>query len=195
MSSPSSHFAGQTSSGCAAHVLGGLDLAEQLDGVAADALGGDLDDLDDAVGVDHERAAVGEALTVAHDVEVAGDGAGGVAEHRVLDLADGVGGVVPRLVGEVGVGRDRVHLDAEALELLVVVGEVAELGGADEREVGRVEEDDGPLAGQVVARDGDELAVVEGGRFEGLDRGVDQGHQWVPLRGLVRRLTVLRMLT
>src|SRR3546814_8515057 len=45
-----------------AHVLRGLDLAEQLDRVAADALGGDLDELDDAVGVDEERASVGQAL-------------------------------------------------------------------------------------------------------------------------------------
>ena len=62
VSSPSSHLAGQTSPGWARDVLGGLDLAQQLDGVAADAVGGDLDDLDHAVGVDHEGAAVGQAL-------------------------------------------------------------------------------------------------------------------------------------
>ena len=44
-----------------ADVLGRLDLAEQLDGVAPDALGGDLDELDDAVGVDEERRPVGQA--------------------------------------------------------------------------------------------------------------------------------------
>src|SRR3546814_14825259 len=58
----------------------------------------------------------------------------------VLDLADRVGGLVPRLVREVGVGRHAVDLDAEALELGVVVGQVTELGGAYEGEVGRVEE-------------------------------------------------------
>jgi hypothetical protein len=67
-----------------------------------------------AVGVDDEGAAVGQALALAHDLEVAGDLAGGVAEHRVLDLADGVGRVVPGLVGEVGVGRHGVDLDAQA---------------------------------------------------------------------------------
>ena len=96
-------------------------------------------------------------------VEVAADRAGRVADHRVLDLADGVGGVVPRLVGEVGVGRHRVDLDAELLELGVVVGQVAELGRADEGEVGRVEEHDRPLALEVGVADVDELAVVEGG--------------------------------
>jgi hypothetical protein len=67
----------------------------------------------------------------------------------VLDLADGLGGVVPGLVGEVGVGGHGVHLDAHLLELGVVVGQVAQFGGADEGEVGRVEEHHGPLAFQI----------------------------------------------
>jgi hypothetical protein len=46
--------------------MGGAHLADELGGVAADALGGDLHGLDDAVGVDHERGAVGEALALAH---------------------------------------------------------------------------------------------------------------------------------
>jgi hypothetical protein len=55
--------------------------------------------------------------------EGAGQGAGGVADHRELDLADGLGGVVPGLVGEVGVGGDDVDLGAGLLELGVVVGQ------------------------------------------------------------------------
>ena len=68
---------------------------------------------------------------------------------------------MPRLVREVGVGRHGVDLDAELLELGVVVGEVAELGRADEGEVGRVEEEDRPLAGDVGVGDVDELAVAD----------------------------------
>ena len=157
-------------------VLGGLDLADQLGGVAAHALAADLHDLDDTLRIDDERAAVGQALALAHHAEVVGDGAVGVTDHRELDLADGVGGVVPRLVGEVGVGAHRVDLDTELLELGVVVGEVAQLGGADEGEVGGVEEHDRPLAAQVAVGDRDERAVVEGGGDEGLDLGVDEGH-------------------
>jgi hypothetical protein len=74
----------------------------------------------------------------------------------------------------VGVGRYGVDLDAQRLEGRVVVGQVAQLGRADEGEVGRVEEHDGPLALEVVLGDGDELAVVEGGGLEGLDFGVDE---------------------
>src|SRR3546814_8458654 len=51
-------------------VLRGLDLAQQLQRVAADALGGDLDGLDDALRVDDEGAAVGQAGR-AQDLEVA----------------------------------------------------------------------------------------------------------------------------
>src|SRR3546814_3836039 len=92
----------------------------------------------------------------------------------VLDLADRVGGLVPRLVREVGVGRHAVDLDAEALELGVVVGQVTELGGAYEGEVGRVEEHHRPLALEVLVGHVHELALAEGGGLEGLDLGVDE---------------------
>ena len=49
-----------------------LTLRSSSDRVAADALGGDLEELDHAVGVDEERAAVGQALALAEHVEVAG---------------------------------------------------------------------------------------------------------------------------
>ncbi len=81
---------------------------------------------------------------------------------------------MPRLVGEVLVGRHGVDLDAQLLEVGVVVGKVAELGGADEREVCRVEEDHGPLAPEVGVGDLDELTVLEGRSVERLDVGVDQ---------------------
>src|SRR3546814_4419624 len=96
----------------------------------------------------------------------------------VLDLADRVGGLVPRLVREVGVGRHAVDLDAEALELGVVVGQVTELGGAYEGEVGRVEEHHRPLALEVLVGHVHELALAEGGGLEGLDLGVDERHIW-----------------
>ena len=54
--------------------------------------------------------------------------------------------VSPGLVGKVRVGGYGVDFNAEILELRIVVGEIAELGRADEGEVGRVEEDDGPFA-------------------------------------------------
>ena len=159
-------------------VLRGLDLAQQFLGVTPDSAGVDLDELDAALGIDHEGAAVGQAVLFDHDAEVAGDRSGRVADHEVLDLVDRVGRGVPRLVREVGVGGHGVDLDTELLELRVVVGEVAQLGGAHEGEVGGVEEHDRPLAVQVGVTDVDELALVEGGRIEGQDFGSDDGHRF-----------------
>ncbi len=73
---------------------------------------------------------------------------------------------MPRLVREVGVGGHREDLDAEALQLLVVIGEVTELRRADEGEVGRVEEEDRPLALDVLVGHVDECAVLVRGRGE-----------------------------
>ncbi len=84
---------------------------------------------------------------------------------------------MPGLVDEVRVGGDREHLDAELLQLVVVVGQIAQLGGAHEGEVARVEEEDGPLAGHVGLGDVDELTVPVGVLLEGEDLGVDQTHQ------------------
>ena len=68
-------------------VLRRLDLADELRRVAADAAGGDLDDLDLAVGVDDERAAVGEARLLDVDVEVARQlGRSGRRSARILIL-------------------------------------------------------------------------------------------------------------
>jgi hypothetical protein len=57
-------LAGQTSPGCAATYWAALILRSSS-GVAADAAGGDLDELDLAFRVDHEGAAVGQADALA----------------------------------------------------------------------------------------------------------------------------------
>jgi hypothetical protein len=57
-----------------------------------------------------------------------------------------------------------------------MVGQVAQFGGADEGEVGRVEEHHRPFAFEVLVGDGDEFAVLVGIGFERLDGGVDECH-------------------
>src|SRR5699024_10198148 len=131
---------------------------------------------DHALRVDHEGTTVSQASFFDHHVEVAGDQASRVADHRVVDLADFGGAVVPCLVGEVGVGGDRVDLNAQLLEFCVVVSQVAQLGRANEGEVGRVEEYYGPLAFQVGFGHVDELAVVVGGCFKRFYFAVDVSH-------------------
>ena len=74
----------------AGNVLRRLDLAQQFRRVAANAAGVDFDDLDSALRIDYEGAALSKALRFDHHAEVARDLAGRIADHRVLDLADGV---------------------------------------------------------------------------------------------------------
>jgi hypothetical protein len=162
-------------------VLGSLDFAQQIGGIATDALGRDLESLDHALRIDDERAAIGQTLCFAHDFEVAGDVAGRVTDHRVLDLADGFRRVVPRLVGEVRISRHRIDFDAKLLEFSVMVGHVAQLGRADEGEVGRIEKEHGPLVLDVRVGHLDELAVLVGTGFERLDGGIDDRHSDDPM--------------
>ncbi|VXA84922.1 conserved hypothetical protein [Aeromonas veronii] len=157
------------------NVLGRFNFAQQFQCVTADAASVDLDDLDNALRVNHEGTAVSQTSFFDHHAEVAGDGTSRVTNHRVLDLLNGVRSVVPCFVSEVGIGRDRVDLHAQLLEFSVVVSQVAQLGRANEGEVSRVEEDHGPLAFQVSVRHLNEFAIVVGGSIERLDFSVDVG--------------------
>ena len=68
---------------------------------------------------------------------------------------------MPSLVHEVGVAGDGVDLATDFLELGVVLGQVFKLGGAHEGEVGRVEEEQGPVAEHIVLGHFVELIVLE----------------------------------
>ena len=120
-------------------VLRRLDLAQQFLGVAADAVVMHFHDLDLAVRIDDEGAAIGQALLLDQHLEIARQRRGRIADQRVLHFLDGVGGVVPGLVGEMRVGGYAVDFHAQFLEFGVVVGEVAEFGRADEGEIRGVE--------------------------------------------------------
>ncbi len=66
-----------------------------------------------------------------------------------------------------GVGGAGQHLAPEGAELAGALGEGDDLGGADEGEVQRVEEEDDVLAAQVGQGDVDELPVDDGLGLEG----------------------------
>ena len=68
-------------------------------------------------------------------------------------------------------------LDVHRLQLLVVVGEVTQLGRADEGEVTGVEEEDGPLAIDVGVGDLNEVPIAKSVGLEGDDLGVDETHE------------------
>src|SRR5690606_25913799 len=85
------------------------------------------------------------------------------------------------LVSKVRIGGDAVNLDAQLLELLVLVREILELRGTHEGEVGGVEDHDRPLALEGLIGNVHELAVVESRRLEGFDGSVDQTQLHSPL--------------
>jgi len=65
------------------------------------------------------------------------------------------------------VGLDAVDADADELrvalrELVLAVGERAELGGADRREVGRVREEDAPAVAELLVKPDGALGGVGG---------------------------------
>src|SRR5690554_2368330 len=159
-----------------ANVLGSFNLAQQVVCVTADAFSSDFHGLDNAIRIDQESSTVCQALAFTHNTEVVGDGASLVAYHVVLDLADGVGSIVPCFVGEVSVGRHGEHFNAQLLQLFVLVSYVAQLGRANEGEVSRVEEEDGPLAFNVCFGDFYKLALLECGSVERFDFAVNNTH-------------------
>src|SRR3546814_7593278 len=99
-------------------------------------------------------------------------------------------GVVPGSVSKVSVGGNAVDFDTQLLEFSVVVGQVFQLGWANEGEVGRVEEHHGPLAFQVGVRNLAEFAVFESGSVERFNLAVDdrrsEEHTY-ELQSLMRR--------
>ena len=159
-----------------AHKLRGLHQAQEVLGVAANAAGGDLVDLDLAVGVNDEGAALGKAVGGDQDLEALGQDVGGVSEHGVGHLGDALGLVVPGLVDKVGVAGHGVDLAALSLEGVVVLSQLLELGGAHKGEVRGIEEEQGPLAQDVSLGDGLELAILEGLDGKIADFLVDEGH-------------------
>ena len=152
--------------GMSVNVLSRFNLAKKLRGIAADAAVMMFHDDDLAGGVDHKRATFRKTFLLNQNIEVAGDLASLVAKHRELHLANGGGRFMPSLVRKVSVRRNGVDLNAQFLEFSIVVGEVFELSRAHEGEVGRVEEDDGPMALQIRIRNLLEGAFVVSLGFE-----------------------------
>ena len=158
------------------HKLAGLDLPQQFIGVAAHIAGVDLIGYDLPLGVYNETAPLRHAVGLDIDLEIFGQAVGGVGQHGEPDLLDALRGVVPGLVDIVCVAGNGVDLAARGLELVVEVGKVLQLCGADEGKVGGVEEEHAPLTQDVRPGDGSEGIVLVA--LDGKIRNffLDQGH-------------------
>ena len=79
-------------------------------------------------------------------------------------------------MGEVGIGRNGVHVYAQFLQLFVMVCNVAQFSRAYEGEVSRIEEEYAPTAFGVFFGNFDEFTVFECLVFKRFDFSVNQGH-------------------
>ncbi len=139
------------------NVLRRFDFTQQVRRITADTFSGNFD-RDDTLRVNDEGSAVSQTFIFTHVVEVTGQGASRVADHRIFDFGDGFRAAVPRFVGEVGIGRVNVY--AQLLQFFVMVSHVAQFGRADEGEVSRIEEEDAPAAFGVFLGDFDEFTIL-----------------------------------
>ena len=158
------------------HVLCCFDFTQQVRRVTANAFSGNFDSLDDTLRVNNEGSTVSQTFIFTHVVEVTGQGASRVADHRIFDFSDGFRAAVPCFVGEVSIGRYCVYVYAQFLQFFVVVSNVAQFGRAYESKVSRVEEEDAPAAFGIFFGDFNEFAVFECLVFKRFNFGVNQGH-------------------
>ena len=81
-----------------------------------------------------------------YTVKILGQGMGRVGQHGVLDFLDALGRIMPGLMDKVSIAGNRVDFTVCCLELGVFIGQVFQLGGAYEGEIGRIEEKYAPFA-------------------------------------------------
>ena len=155
------------------NILSRFDFTQQVRCVTADTFSGNFDSLDDTLWVNNEGGTVSQAFIFTHVVEVTGQGASRVTDHRVFDFRDGVRAAVPCFVGEVGIGRYGVHVHAQFLQFFVMVCYVAQFGWAYEGEVSRVEEEDAPATFGIFLSNFYEFTVFERLVFERLDFSIN----------------------
>ena len=124
------------------------------------------------LGVDHERATFSHTVFSDEHFKVAAQDIGRVTEHRELNLTNGRGASMPGLVGEVGVGRNRVDFNTQLLEFFVRFSKIFQFSRADKREVSRIEEDNRPVTLQISFSDWNELAIMESFSLKRLDFGI-----------------------
>ena len=115
--------------------------------------------------VDQEQAPQRHALLLQQHAVLAGDRLAEVGEERVAETTETAAATWRADPGEMRELRVRRHADHSRVqrpELVHAVTEGGQLGGADEREVERVEKEHQVLAGEVGQLDGAEVAVDHG---------------------------------
>lgn len=81
-----------------------LNFTQQVRRVTADTFSGNFDRLDDTLRVNNKGCTVCQTFVFTHVVEVTGQGASRVADHRIFDFCDSFRAAVPCFVREVSIG-------------------------------------------------------------------------------------------
>src|SRR5512134_1345946 len=148
--------------------LEGVQRAQHLLDIAADAQVVHRREPDDAVGVDDERRAQRHAFLPVENAERRRELALDIGEHREREVLQVRMLAAPREVDELAVGRGAVDHRVAVVELAVQLAERRDLGRAHEGEVLRPEEDQLPLAGVGPVGDaGEGLVLLQ--RHHGLE--------------------------
>ena len=98
------------------------------------------------LGIDNKGAAFCKTVCLNEDLEILRNAVGRVCQHGVIDLLNALGCIVPCLVDKMGIGRYRIDLTADGLELVVLVSQILQLGGTYKGKVRRIEEEHAPLS-------------------------------------------------
>ena len=142
--------------------LAGLHPAQQFIGIAAHIAGKNFIGYDFTFGINNKAAAFRHTVRLDVYPKISRQGMGGIGQHGVLDFADALGGIVPRFMNIVRVTGNRIDLTARSLERGVLVGQILQLGRANEGKIRGVEEKDAPLTKYILFCDGTECVVLLG---------------------------------
>ena len=129
--------------------LTSLHLTQQLLCVSAHIAGSYLITHDLPLGIDDKGTAFCKAVRLDQHLKVLRNAVGRVCQHGVIDLLNALGCIVPCLVDKMGIGRYRIDLTADGLELLVLVSQILQFGGTYKGKVRRIEEEHAPFAKNV----------------------------------------------
>lgn len=110
-----------------------------------------------AIGIDEEHATEADALVFDQDAVVAANAVADVGNQRVVHFAQSA--FAPSFVGMNAVDASAENLCVQLVEFRFLVVEALDFGGANEREIERVEEQNNPFTAVVAQRDFFDIAV------------------------------------
>ena len=140
--------------------LGSFHLAEKFVGVAADVACGYFIEHHFALRVDNKGASFSDTVGFDVNVQILGQLSGGIADHGEFYLADTFGRFMPSFVNEMGIAGYGIDFASDFLEFIIFVLQIFQFCGAYKGEICGIEEENAPLANEVLIAYIDEITVL-----------------------------------